>query len=410
MPVYAYKGITGAGKAARGHLDAESSRTARAKLRRDGIFVTDMSEAAPDAPPRAGGGRFALRIANPFRRVSALDLALLTRQAATLIGAGIPLVEGLGALTEQVENARLKSVLGQVRDRVNEGASLADALGQSGVFPDLYVSMVRAGEAGGALEKVLERLADYLESQVRLRNKVGSILIYPLVMLGFAMFVVGVLVTVVLPQISELLLSLDQPLPFYTRWIIALSEFARSFWWAIGLGAAAALFGTRSLVRTRRGRDAWDRLRLRLPLVGRVVRLVAISRFTRTLATLLAGGLPITRALDAARDVADNTVLGRAIDRARESITEGQSVAQPLRASGEFPPLVTHMIEVGERSGELEAMLGKVADTYDEQVETTITRLTALLEPLLILVMVGIVIVIILATLVPLLNITSSLG
>jgi len=410
VPVYAYKGIAASGKAARGHLDAESSRSARAKLRRDGIFVTDMSEAEREAAPRAGAGRFALHVPNPFRRVSGLDLALVTRQAATLIGAGIPLVEGLGALTEQTDNPLLKSVLGQVRDRVNEGASLADALGQSGVFPDLYVSMVRAGEAGGALEKVLERLADYLESQVRLRNKVGSILIYPLVMLGFAMLVVGVLVTVVLPQITELLLSLDQPLPFYTRWIIALSEFARSFWWAIGLGAAGAGFGLRALVRTRGGRDAWDRLQLRLPLVGRVVRLVAISRFTRTLATLLAGGLPITRALDAARDVADNAVLGRAIDLARESITEGQSVAQPLRASGEFPPLVTHMIEVGERSGELEAMLAKVADTYDEQVETTVTRLTALLEPLLILVMVGIVIVIILATLVPLLNITSSLG
>ncbi len=410
MPVYAYKGITAVGKAARGHLDAESSRSARARLRRDGIFVTEFTEAAPEAVARAGASRFEVRLSNPFRRVSPLDLALLTRQAATLIGAGIPLVEALGALTEQTENHRLKSVLGQVRDRVNEGTSLADALGQSEVFPDLYVSMVRAGEAGGALERVLERLADYLESQVRLRNKVGSILIYPLVMLGFAMLVVGILVTVVLPQITELLLSLDQPLPFYTRWIIALSNFARSFWWAIGLGGVGIVFTLRTLVRTRRGRDGWDRLRLRLPLVGRVVRLVAISRFTRTLSTLLAGGLPITRALDAARDVADNSVLGRAIDRARESITEGQSVAQPLRASGEFPPLVTHMIEVGERSGELEAMLSKVADTYDEQVETTVTRLTALLEPLLILVMVGIVIVIILATLVPLLNVTSSLG
>jgi len=410
LPVYAYKGITAAGKAARGHLDAESSRSARAKLRRDGIFVTEFSEAAADAADRASASRFEIRLQNPFRRVSPLDLALVTRQAATLIGAGIPLVEGLGALTEQTENPRLKSVLGQVRDRVNEGTSLADALGQSDVFPDLYVSMVRAGEAGGALERVLERLADYLESQVRLRNKVGSILIYPLVMLGFALLVVGILVTVVLPQITELLLSLDQPLPFYTRWIIALSNFARSFWWAIGLGGATVFVAVRALVRTRRGRDTWDRLRLRLPLLGRVVRLVAISRFTRTLATLLAGGLPITRALDASRDVADNSVLGRAIDRARESITEGQSVAQPLRASGEFPPLVTHMIEVGERSGELEAMLAKVADTYDEQVETTVTRLTALLEPLLILVMVGIVIVIILATLVPLLNVTSSLG
>jgi len=411
LPVYAYKGVTASGKAARGHLDAESSRSARARLRRDGIFVTDFSEAAPDALPAAeGASRWNVSLRSPFRRISALDLALTTRQAATLIGAGIPLIEGLGALSEQVENTRLKSVLGQVRDRVNEGAAFADALAATGAFPDLYVSMVRAGEAGGALERVLERLADYLESQVRLRNKVSSILIYPLVMLAFAMLVVGVLVTVVLPQITELLVSLDQPLPFYTRWIIALSEFARGWWWAMALVGAGAALALRALVRTPRGREGWDRLRLRMPVVGRAVRLIAISRFTRTLATLLAGGLPITRALDAARDVANNTVLGRAIDRARESITEGQSVAQPLRASGEFPPLVTHMIEVGERSGELEAMLAKVADTYDEQVETTVARLTALLEPLLILMMVGIVIVIILATLVPLLNVTSSLG
>jgi general secretion pathway protein F len=410
VPVYAYKGVTAAGRPTRGHLDAESSRSARARLRRDGIFITDFTESASASVPAAAGQRFDLQQWLPsLRRVPALELAVATRQASTLVGAGIPLVQGLSALTEQVENPRLKSVIGQVRDRINEGASFADALAQSPVFPELYVSMVRAGEAGGALERVLERLADYLESQVRLRNKVTSILIYPIVMLAFAMLVVGVLVTVVLPQITELLVSLEQPLPFYTRWIIATSTFAREWWWAVGLGLGLVWLGLRALVHTERGRAGWDRLALRTPVVGRVVRLVAISRFTRTLSTLLAGGLPIVRALDAARDVANNTVLGRAIDRARESITEGQSVAAPLRASGEFPPLVTHMIEVGERSGELEAMLAKVADTYDEQVETTVTRLTSLLEPLLILVMVGIVIVIILATLVPLLNITSSL-
>jgi general secretion pathway protein F len=327
-----------------------------------------------------------------------------------LIGAGIPLVDGLRALTEQTENPRLKSVLGQVRDRVNEGASFADALAQSGTFPDLYVSMVRAGEAGGALETVLERLADYLESQVRLRNKVSSILIYPCVMLGFAAFVVGVLVTVVLPQITQLLETLDQPLPFYTRWIINGSSFVREAWWALLLVFTGGLLGLRAAIRTAPGRAFWDRLKLRLPVVGRSVRLIAISRFTRTLSTLLSGGLPIVRALGTAKAVADNTVLGQAIDEAQESITEGASIAQPLRASGEFPPLVTHMIEVGERSGQLEAMLAKVADTYDEQVETMVTRLTALLEPLLILIMVGIVVVIILATLVPLLNITTSLG
>jgi general secretion pathway protein F len=410
VPVYAYKGVTAAGKNTRGHLDAESSRSARARLRRDGIYVTEFSEQRGQASvaATAAGRRFTLP--SLFQRIPPLDLALLTRQASTLVGAGIPLVEGLGALTEQVENPRLKSVLGEVRDRVNQGSSLADALAQSKAFPDLYIGMVRAGEAGGALETVLERLADYLESQVRLRNKVSSILIYPIVMFLFAMLVVGALVTVVLPQITELLESLNQPLPFYTRWIIGLSRFVRNWWWALGIGALSAGLGLRSALRTERGRDLWDRLSLRLPVMGRAVRLIAISRFTRTLSTLLSGGLPIVRALDVAKHVANNTVLGRAIDAARESITEGASVAKPLRASGEFPPVVTHMIEVGERSGELESMLAKVADTYDEQVETLVTRLTALLEPLLILVMVGIVVVIILATLVPLLNITSSLG
>jgi general secretion pathway protein F len=409
VPVYAYKGVTAAGRSARGHLDAESPRSARAKLRRDGITPIELVEGGDVASRSPTTSRFAARLPS-LQRVSPLDLALATRQAATLLGAGIPLVQGLGALSDQVESPRLKAVLGRVRDRVNEGASFADALSGSSVFPELYVSMVRAGEAGGALEQVLSRLADYLESQVRLRNKVGSILIYPLMMFLFACVVVGALVTVVLPQITELLVSLNQPLPFYTRWIIGMSNFARDWWWAILVAAGAGVAGLRAVIRTDRGRAAWDRLRLRLPVLGRLVRLLAISRFTRTLSTLLAGGLPITRALQTAGQVAGNTVLAAAIDKARLSITEGASVARPLRASGEFPPLVTHMIEVGEQSGELEAMLAKVADTYEEQVETTVTRVTALLEPILILIMVGIVLVIILATLVPLLQITSSLA
>lgn len=412
MPVYAYKGLSAGGKALRGHLDAENPRSARSRLKRDGVFVTDFQETSADALRRSeSGSRFNVSISlRSLQRVSAMDQALMTRQLATLVGAGIPLIDALRALTDQTENTRLKSELGQVRDRVNEGAALADALGASDIFSDLFVSMVRAGEAGGALQIVLERLADYLEAQVRLRNRVSSIMIYPLFMLAFAMVVVGVLVTVVLPQITELLVTLDQPLPFFTRWIVAASNFVREWWWALGLVALAAGAGVRAAIATRRGRTIWDRAKLRLPIVGRAVRLIAIARFTRTLSTLLSGGLPIVRALATSRDVADNTVLGDAIDRATESITEGASLARPLRDSGEFPPMVTHMIEVGERSGELEAMLGKVADNYDEQVETLVTRLTALLEPLLLLLMVGIVVVIILATLVPLLNVTTSLG
>lgn len=410
MPVYAYKGVTAAGKNTRGHLDAENLRSARSKLRGDGIFLTEIAEGQSDAATgNATDQRFAIRL--PRRqRVSSLELALITRQASTLLTAGIPLLDTLRALTDQVENPRLKSIFGQVRDRVNEGGTFADALAASGGFPDLYVNMVRAGEAGGALEQVLGRLADYLESQVRLRNKVGSILIYPSVMFLFACVVIGALVTVVLPQITELLASLNQPLPFYTRWIIAMSHFMQDWWWTLVIAGLGVFSGLRALINTRSGRERYDALCLRLPLVGRLVRLIAISRFARTLSTLLSGGLPITRALQTAGEVAGNVVLAKAIEAARLSITEGASVAQPLRASGHFPPLVTHMIEIGEQSGELEAMLEKVADTYEEQVETTVTRLTALLEPMLILLMVGIVLVIILATLVPLLQITSSIG
>jgi general secretion pathway protein F len=203
---------------------------------------------------------------------------------------------------------------------------------------------------------------------------------------------------------------MDQELPWYTSMIIDGSEFLRAWWWALLIGFIAGVMALRTAIATERGRVVWDRMALKVPVLGKTVRLIAISRFTHTLSTLLAGGLPIVRALDTARDVAGNVVIGEAIDKAKVAITEGASIARPLRESGQFPPLVTHMIEVGERSGNLESMLTKVASTYDEQVETTVTRLTALMEPFLILIMVGIVVVIILATLVPLLNMTNSFG
>ena len=408
MPVYTYKGVSEAGRAIRGFVDAESDRGARAKLRRDGIFLTDLavtkgSEARRDDTSRR---RFSFEILRP---VGGTDLAIATRQLSTLIGAGIPLVEALGALSEQVENTRLKGAIARVRDRVNEGASLAEALSQAGIFGDLYISMVRAGETGGALEQVLERLADYLENQVRTRNKVVSIMIYPAIMFFVAIGVVIALVTVVLPQITQLLDSLNQPLPIYTVAVIGVSNLLREYWWALLLVALVSAVVFRAAVRTERGRRSFDAFKLRAPVFGKVLRQLALARFTRTLSTLLAGGIPIVRALDISKHVAANTVLGAAVDSARDSITEGASIAVPLRRSGHFPPLVTHMVEVGERSGELEAMLARVADTYDEQVENSVSRMTALLEPLLILIMVGLVLAIILATLVPLLEITSAI-
>jgi general secretion pathway protein F len=410
LPVYAYKGVTDSGRATKGFVDADSDRTARQKLRRDGVYLTELLESAGAATPARQRTRSrAATSFQLFQRVSGTDMAIATRQLATLLGAGIPLVESLSALTEQVESARLKSVLGGVRDRVNEGATLADALAAAGPFNNLYVSMVRAGETGGALETVLQRLADYLEGQVRTRNKVVSILLYPAVMMLVSIGVAMVLVTIVLPQITQLLESLDRPLPIYTRAVIGLSDFLRTWWWALGLALVGGSLGFRAILETEKGRHTWDGFVLKLPILGKVFRQLAVSRFTRTLSTLLAGGIPIVRALDISQHVAANSVIGEAVEQARESITEGATISRPLRASGQFPPLVTHMVDVGERSGELESMLGKVADTYEEQVENSVTRMTALLEPILIMLMVGVVLVITLSTMMPLLELTSSI-
>ena len=408
MPVFQYKGMTSEGKSIAALIDAENARAARARLRRDGIYPTELSEAAGrEIKISRSSGRIQMPA---LRRISNMDMALATRQLSTLVGSGIPLVEALSALTDQIENTRLKSVIGKVRERVNEGAALADAMQQTGSFSDLYISMVRAGEAGGALEKVLERLADYLESQVRLRNKVSSIVIYPAVMFCFALVVIGVLVTVVLPQITTLLQDLNQELPPLTRLVIGMSTFLQNYWWMLILSAIALFILFRAIVRTENGRETFDRFKLRLPVFGRMIRMLAISRFSRTLSTLLDGGIPIVRSLEIAKHVVNNVVLGGAIDRAQASITEGAPIAAPLRASGYFPPMVTYMIDVGERSGKLEEMLNKVSEIYEEQVETTVTRMTALLEPFLILLMVGVVIFIIGSTLLPMLQLTSSLG
>ncbi len=406
MPVFSYKGMSTDGRNLRGMVDAESSAGARSKLRRDGVFLTELALSEGGAAETA-----AARVSDPrfSRSVSGTDLAIATRQLATLIGAAVPLVESLGALTEQVENARLKAAIGGVRDRVNEGTSLADALAAAGPFSDLYVNLVRAGEASGALDVVLGRLADYLENQVRTRNKVLGIVLYPIIVLVVAVGVAIALVTFVLPMISSLLESLGTELPLITRVIMGASEFLTSWWWLLLMLIAAAFVSIRSIGRTERGRFALDGLLLRAPFIGRLNRTVAIARWARTLATLLAGGIPIVRALETAGRVAGNVVIAAAVERARESITGGASIAGPLRASGQFPPLVTHMVAVGERSGQLEAMLAKVADTYDEQVETAVTRFTAILQPVLILFMVGIVMVIILAVLLPLMNLTNAM-
>src|SRR5205823_5170435 len=366
MPVFDYSGLTEAGKNVRGVKDAENRKVLRSILRKDGIFLTDvraadaLGAAAVAAGTSTGTGKTGkielsgqglsreVDLRQVFgSRVSGQDLAIATRQLATLIGAGITLVDSLTALVEQVEHPRLKRILGVVRQKVNEGSSLADALAEHPkVFTTLYVNMIRAGESSGALDVVLVRLADFTEGQAALRNMIlGAI-----------------------------------PL----------------FIWAV-----------RRYVRTEGGRAWWDRTKLRAPIFGPVVRMLALARFAKTLATLLSSGVPLLTALDIVKNIVNNSILAKVIEDARDAIREGESIAAPLKRSGQFPPLVHHMIAIGEKSGQLEQMLGNIARSYDSQVEIRVSAMTSLLEPVMIVMMGGGVAFIVFSILMPIMQLNT---
>lgn len=389
MALYEYTGLNAAGKTVRGMQDADSPKTLRALLKKDGVFLTETNVAkkgGSDDNVVTGGSIDLQRLAGG--NVKSEDVAIMTRQLATLIGAGIPLVEGLTALVDQVEHPRLKKILSQVKQRVNEGTALADALSDHPkVFSTLYINMIRAGEHSGALDVVLYRLADFTESQARLRSKVLGTLMYPAVMVVIGLVIVGILFVVVIPKVTRIFEDMQVTLPLQTRILIFMSSFARDYWYLVIAGTAAFVFGTQRYLRTKRGRAWFDRMLLKLPVAGPLVRMLAVSRFTKTLATLLKSGVPLLTAMDIVKNIVSNTVLAGVIEKARDAIREGESIAAPLKRSGEFPPLVYHMISIGEKSGQLEDMLQNVATSYDAQVETRIAGLTSLLEPVMIVIM-----------------------
>lgn len=357
MPVYAYKGLNDKGRGVSGIVDADTPKAARQKLRRDGIFPTEISEeqkgGAASSKPKTSTDVRAL-----FERITPQDLALLTRQLATLVGAGLPLVECLGALIEQVDSPRQKRILSQVREHVVEGGSLADAMKlHPAVFNDLYTNMVRAGEASGALEVVLLRLAEYTERAADLRAKVRSATTYPLFMGFVSVGILFFLLSYVVPKITRIFAESGQELPTMTVVLLAVSNFLAQYWWVIILLVTAVVVGVRISIRSEAGRLRFDNALLGIPYFGKVLKKVALARFARTLSTLLLGGIPLLQSLDIVKHVVENSVLKNAIQAGRDSIREGQSVAEPLRQSGLFPPLLVHMIAVGEKSGELEQML-----------------------------------------------------
>ena len=403
MPVYQYRGYRNDGGAATGIVDAENVKVARLKLRKDGVFPTDVVEQGQASARHPEGSR--IRTTHTLGRSASLssnDLALMTRQFATLLVAGLPLVEALGVLVDQAEKKPVKALVADIQEQIREGKSLSAALETyEKDFSSIYVHMVRAGEASGALDQILFRLAEFLEKQLALKNKVTNAILYPALMLIVGVSVLFFLMTFVVPKITAVFASMKQALPWPTVALMSVSRFFADYWMlVVGLLAGGILL-TQRMVRTDSGRMAADRAILRLPLIGDVARMVSISRLSSTLATMLASGVQLLDAMDVSKRVMNNRVLEETVERARQNIREGETIADPLKRSGEFPALVTHMIAVGERSGEMEEMLRRVSQIYDGEVERVITRLTSLMEPIMILVMGVIVFFIVVAILLP---------
>ncbi len=407
MPVYRYKGIASPNRRVSASIDADSLRGARAKLKGEGVYLTWIEEGRTRSSASELLSRFRI---SALQRVPDLALAMLTGQLSTLLGAGVPLLQSLAALTDQVENDRLRNVVGKLRERVNEGTTLADAMAEyPQIFDHLYCSMVRAGEASGKLDLVLRRLADYVESRMELRNKLINAMIYPVLMLVASSLVAGVLLVKVIPTITGLLLDLNQELPTATLVVISISDFLTSWWVHVLVGAVLLFAAFHQVTQTKQGRLVWDRFRLGLPVLGRTLRYVAIARFARTLSTLQQGGVDIVRGLGISKGVTGSVVIELALTEAAEAITHGATIAATFQRSGQFPAMVTQMIAVGEASGELDTMLGRIADTYDQLVDNSLNRLTALTGPILLLFVASLVVLIILSTVLPLLNLTLAL-
>ncbi|MGH7932751.1 MAG: type II secretion system inner membrane protein GspF [Candidatus Binataceae bacterium] len=397
MPVFAYHGLANNGRSVAGVIDADSARNARGKLRELGIFPTELAE-EETARQRS------LRqwLPSLSRKIPPVELALMTRQLSALLGAGVQLVEALTALTEQSTRPAAKKMLSQVRENVREGHSLADALAaHTDIFSDLYVGMVRAGEAAGALEGVLDRLAEYSERQSEFVSKVRGALTYPIIMMCVGGAIMVFLMTYVVPQVTTIFEQQHAVLPLATRMLIAMSNFLTSYWVALVIALIALIALIVGGLSSVRGRRLYDRWLLRVPYLGPTVVRIICARFARTLATLLSSGVQLMPALTAVKRVVTNGLLADAVEQSRESIREGHGMGQTLARSGLFPPLLIEMVKVGERSGELEQMLVRVADNYEREVENSLRQMTTLLEPLMTLVMAAVIVFMMLAVLLP---------
>ncbi|MBI5379420.1 MAG: type II secretion system F family protein [Nitrospirae bacterium] len=375
---FRYEGRTRQGTVQRGEVAAASREEAIALLRRQQILPTVVK-------PKAKG--FELKLPGIGGRVSDKDLTVFTRQFATMIDAGLPLVQCLEILSQQTENKTLAKVITQIRQDVESGATLTDALKKHPkVFNDLYVNMTSAGEAGGILDTILNRLAAHIEKVMKLKKRVKSAMIYPAVVIGVAVAVLAIIMIFVIPVFAKMYEGFGATLPLPTQIVVSASNFVAS-WMGGGIVLGSIILlavGIRLAYKTQKGRMIIDRLLLRLPIVGILIRKVAVAKFTRTLGTLISSGVPILDGLQIVARTAGNRVIEKAVVETRQSVSEGKTLADPLSASKVFPPMVTSMIAVGESTGALDTMLGKIADFYEEEVDVAVANLTSLLEPVMI--------------------------
>ncbi len=392
MPIYEYKGLNAKGKPVNGVLDADSPRSLKERLLKEGVFISEYIESRGGAETRRAGqqqaGSREVKFGAAFQRVSLLELAEVTRQLSTLVKSGIPLVEAVGACAEQLENELLKKVLSEIKRAVSEGSTLAQAMRKHPkIFSEMYVNMVGSGETSGTLDVVFERLASVTESQVRLRSKLTSALMYPAIMMVLGFGIVMLMMVFVIPQMKDLFDRMGADLPLLTRMLIGTSDFVAAAWPFLLLAMGGMYYWFTKWKASEAGRPVYDRALLKLPYFGTIIRKMAVARFARTLSTLMNAGVPILGALGIVQSVVGNVIFGSVVETARDAVKEGKPIADALRKSGEFPPMVCHMIGVGERSGQIEDMLGNVADSYEMQVEQSVMRLTTLLEPAMIVMM-----------------------
>lgn len=385
MSVYEYVALDEKGRERKGFVDATGVFAARQQLRERGVYPTSIVPAQEKKSSSLSG----LMDISLRQTVSTKEISVFTRQLATLLGAGIPLVPSFGVLLAQTKNPGLVKILAQIRGDINEGKSLTASLETyPRIFPPFYINMVKAGEASGTLNLVLERLADFSENQQALISKIRASLAYPVIMLLVGTLVIFLLMTFVVPQITEIFTDMQQTLPLITIILIAVSHFLKSFWWLIFLLILAGIAAFKYLTAgTQAGRRSWDLIKLRVPVWGSVNLKIAIARFARTLATLLHSGVPLLTALDIVGRVVNNMFISETIAIAAREVEEGQSLSAPLAQSGIFPPMVTEMIAVGEQSGSLERMLDRIATAYETEAQSDILVMTSLLEPLMILAM-----------------------